>query len=147
MFTSPPLLVPCLLSTHLNIWPVCGHAGPTVVLPPFEIFLLVDGHQRLVQFTVHCFHTGTGKESQGHFSYTLTCRAAAHLSLFVTSKCLWMERNACFRKLILFLSSSCDCSKMASISSIYRGVYDVTSSSTFSYRSLVCRQLTKTVFP
>ena len=65
--------------------------------------------------------------TQGHNKYitpitdtllTLGPLMAAHLSLLVTSRCLWMERKACFRKLILFLSSSCDWSKMASISSM-----------------------------
>lgn len=43
--------------THLNLWPVGGHAGAMVVLPPFQIILLVDGHQGLVELIVHGFHT------------------------------------------------------------------------------------------
>ena len=45
-------------------------------------------------------------------------RRLLYLSLLVMSRCLWMDRKACLRKLILFLSSSCDWSKMASISSM-----------------------------
>ncbi len=55
-----------------------------------------------------------------------------NLSLLVMSRCLWMDRKACFRKLILFLSSSCDWSNTDSISSMYRGAKPVTSSRTFS---------------
>lgn len=45
-----------MVETDLNLRPVGGHAGTVAVLPPFEIILLVDGHQCLVEFIIHCFH-------------------------------------------------------------------------------------------
>lgn len=43
--------------THLNLRPVGGHARTEVVLPPFEIILLADGHQCVVELIVHRLHT------------------------------------------------------------------------------------------
>lgn len=45
------------LLTHLNLRPVGGHPRSVVVLPPFEVVLLVDGHQRLMELVVHCLNT------------------------------------------------------------------------------------------
>lgn len=49
---------------YLNLWPVGGHAWTVIVLPPFEIVLLVDGHQSLVELTVNGLHTGTRMQRQ-----------------------------------------------------------------------------------
>lgn len=110
-----------MCETHLNLWPVSRHAWAAVVLPPFEILLLIDGHQRLVELIVHSFHTDqiiTAINNKALNTENEHLPNGGHLSLLVTSRCLWMERKACFTKLILFLSSSCDCSKMDSISSM-----------------------------
>lgn len=45
------------LLTHLNLRPVGGHPRSVVVLPPFEVVLLVDGRQRLMELVVHCLNT------------------------------------------------------------------------------------------
>lgn len=66
-------------------------------------------------YTAFTLAHGQGSEHRDTFSPP---PGGSHLSLLVMSRCLWMERKACFRKLILFLSSSCDSSKMASISSM-----------------------------
>lgn len=45
------------LFTDLNLWPVGGHPWSMVIPPPLQVVLLVDGHQRLVELIVYCFHT------------------------------------------------------------------------------------------
>lgn len=63
---------------HLNLRPVGGHAGTTAVLPPLEILLLVDWHQRLVEVTVHRLHADTGAQNTVESTAVVLARSRAH---------------------------------------------------------------------
>lgn len=42
---------------YLEVRPVGGHPWAMAILPPAQVFLLVDGHQRVVELAVHRLHT------------------------------------------------------------------------------------------
>lgn len=51
---------------YLDLRPVGEHAGAMIVLPPFEVLLLVDGHQGLMEFIVNFLYTDVNTHTHTH---------------------------------------------------------------------------------
>ena len=74
---------------YLEVRPVSGHARPVGVLPPAEVLLLIDGHQRVVQLRVNGPHTDGGTSQQ---------RVSSDLNFLARSQelspsCKWQKRE------------------------------------------------------
>lgn len=79
--------------THLNLRPVGGHPWSVVVLPPFEVVLLVDGHQRLMELVVHCLNTDKSTACVGWsvFPHRITRSASSTSAQYaVSATCIYI---------------------------------------------------------